>query len=151
MIREKELPRPDDFRFQCEVEVRFRDLDAMGHVNNAAYFTYFEVARTGYMRALGHSRDEDDLLALYPFILLEVRCRFVSPAGLSERLLVFLRTAFMGSKSFVFEYLITGKDDSRVVAVGRSIQVYYDYQKKCTLPIPDNFRARIETFEFAPK
>jgi acyl-CoA thioester hydrolase len=150
-MREEKLPRSDDFHFQCEVEVRFRDLDAMGHVNNAAYFTYFEVARTGYMKALGHCKDEDDLFKLYPFILLEVRCRFISAVGLAERLRVFLRTVFMGSKSFVFEYLITGKDDDRVVAVGRSIQVYYDYQKKCSLPIPDNFRVKIETFELAPK
>jgi len=53
-MSQEDLPSPSDFRFHKEIEVRFRDLDAMGHVNNAAYMTYFEMGRTGYMAAIGH-------------------------------------------------------------------------------------------------
>lgn len=149
-MNDNDLPEPADFRFQCQVEVRFRDLDAMGHVNNAAYFTYFEVARTGYMRALGHCPDEHDLFELYPFILLDIDCCFISAARLSEKLRVFLRTARIGTKSFLFEYLIRGENDRRTVAVGRSTQVYYDYRQQTSLPIPPEFRDRIEAFEHGP-
>jgi acyl-CoA thioester hydrolase len=141
------FPSAEDFQFHCEVEVRFRDLDAMGHVNNAVYFTYFEVARTGYMKALGHCSNEEDLFALYPFILLDVQCRYVSAAGLAERLRVHLRTTRIGTKSYEFEYLVTGRDDGRVVATGKSTQVYYDYREKQTLPVPDDFAKRIEALE----
>ncbi|HWX25489.1 MAG TPA: acyl-CoA thioesterase, partial [Vicinamibacteria bacterium] len=42
--------------FSCEVEVRFRDLDALGHVNNAVYLTYLESARIAYWMALTGNR-----------------------------------------------------------------------------------------------
>ena len=48
-----EVPTPDDFRYSRTIEVRFRDLDGMDHVNNAVFFTYFEQGRVGYWRALG--------------------------------------------------------------------------------------------------
>ncbi|MDA0882981.1 MAG: thioesterase family protein, partial [Bacteroidetes bacterium] len=35
-----------------EIEVRFRDIDAMGHVNNAVYLSYFEQARIGFFNAI---------------------------------------------------------------------------------------------------
>ncbi|MBW1810662.1 MAG: acyl-CoA thioesterase [Deltaproteobacteria bacterium] len=147
MKKNESTPAVQDFKFSCEVEVRFRDLDAMGHVNNAVYFTFFEIARTGYMQALGHYSDKDDLFDLYPFILLDVQCRYLSAAVLSERLVVHLRTVRIGNKSYQFEYLITAKADNRPVGVGRSTQVYYSYQQQKTLPIPDAFRQCIEKLE----
>lgn len=142
------VPTPDDFKFRCEVQVRFRDLDAMGHVNNAVYFSYFEVARTGYMRALGHRPPEEISFAdLYPFILLDVYCKYLAPAVLSQKLYVYLRTSRVGTKSYEFEYLVTGQEDGRPIATGNSTQVYYDYRQEKTLPIPDDFRSRIENLE----
>ena len=147
MLNEK-VPTPDDFRFHCEVEVRFRDLDAMGHVNNAVYFTYFEVARTGYMRALGHRPPEEISFAdLYPFILLDVYCKYLAPAVLGQKLDVYLRTSRLGTKSYEFEYLITDQQDGHPIATGSSTQVYYDYRQEQTRPIPDDFRQRIENLE----
>jgi len=141
------MPRPEDFRFFCEVVPRFRDLDAMRHVNNAVYFTYFEIARTGYMKAIGNwSGDEGSFRLRFPFILLQVSCRYVSPAGMDDVLKVHLRTSRLGTKSFEFEYLVTAAD-GRVVAVGNSVQVHYDYAAGKTLPIPDSFRAMIEGYE----
>jgi acyl-CoA thioester hydrolase len=142
------VPTPDDFRFHCEVEVRFRDLDAMGHVNNAVYFTYFEVARTGYMRALGHRPPEEISFAdLYPFILLDVYCKYLAPAVLGQKLSVYLRTTRVGTKSYEFEYLIADQAGGQPIATGNSTQVYYDYRRELTLSIPDDFRRCIENLE----
>lgn len=141
-------PSPEVFRFHCEIETRFRDLDAMSHVNNAAYFTYFEVARTGYMKALGHVAGAAASLAdLFPFIVAQIRCRFLAPAGLGDRLNVHLRTTRLGSKSFDFEYLIEHAQSGQAVAAGESTQVYYDYAEQRTMPIPDRFRQRVEQLE----
>jgi acyl-CoA thioester hydrolase len=147
-MKADQVPTPDDFKFHCEVEVRFCDLDAMGHVNNAVYFSYFEVARTGYMRALGHRPPEEISFAdLYPFIMLDVYCKYLAPAVLSQKLSVYLRTSRIGTKSYEFEYLITDLVDGHAIAVGHSTQVHYDYRQEETLPIPDDFRNRIENLE----
>lgn len=144
MTERRPDPRPEDFRFHCDIEVRFRDLDAMGHVNNAVYATFFEVARTGYAKALGLAGSGREL---FPFIMLDIHCRFVAPAVLGDTLVAHLRTASVGTKSFVFEYLVTRRNDGAVVATGSSTQVYYDYQQQRTLPVPPEYRERLERLE----
>jgi acyl-CoA thioester hydrolase len=146
MSQRPPLPTPEDFRFHCDLEVRFRDLDAMGHVNNAVYATYFEVARLGYVKAAGAPGD-GAVLEVFPFIMLDLQIRFVDQAGLGEILRVHVRTRSIGTKSFVFEYLITRPADGAVVAVGSSTQVYYDYREHRTLPVPPAFRERLERLE----
>jgi acyl-CoA thioester hydrolase len=140
------LPAPEDFRFHCDLEVRFRDLDAMGHVNNAVYATYFEVARLGYVKALGVP-DQGGVFDLFPFIMLDIQIRFLAQAGLGEVLRIHVRTTSIGTKSFVFEYLITRRDGGAVVTVGNSTQVYYDYREHRTLPVPQGFRDLLERLE----
>ncbi|MFC1610582.1 acyl-CoA thioesterase [Myxococcota bacterium] len=146
-----DLPSPDDFSFHREIEVRFRDLDAMGHVNNAAYLTYFEIGRTGYMVALGHCQKQNPTPAeLFPFVVLDVTCRYLAPVGLEQRLTLHLRTSRIGNKSFEFEYLLTDADTQVAAAWGRSTQVYYDYATSATQPVPQHLRACIEKLEGHP-
>jgi acyl-CoA thioester hydrolase len=145
-----ELPElaPSDFRYCHPIEVRFRDLDAMGHVNNAVYATYFEVARGGYLRALGCWPDEDrDLFERFPFVVLDLYCRFLSPVVIDEGLEVRLCTSHLGSTSFTFDYLISSTRDGRPVARGRSTQVFYDYGAGHATEIPDEMRRAIEAYE----
>jgi acyl-CoA thioester hydrolase len=147
MSASRTVPRVDDFNFHCLVDVRFRDLDAMGHVNNAAYLTFFEVARSEYMRALGHAEPDAPMAELFPFILAEVSCRYLAPASLGDRLRVYLRTTRFGTKSFEFEYLIGHHETGAAIAFGRSQQVYFDYAVQQTLPVPATFRSLVERLE----
>ena len=124
-------------------------MDAMGHVNNAVYLTYFEVARSGYMSALGHCQNPSPTMAeLFPFIVASIRCQYLSPAGLADALRVYLRTRHIGNKSFVFDYLVT--TGARRVAMGESTQVYYDYHEQQTRPVPESFSARVGALEAWP-
>lgn len=142
------LPSVKEFHFHSKVDVRFRDLDAMGHVNNAAYLTFFEVARTEYMMALGHVQTPHPSVAeMFPFVLAEVSCRFLAPASMADRLRIHLRTTRIGGKSFDFEYLVCQESTGALVATGRSVQVYFDYGEQRTLQVPADFRDRIERLE----
>ena len=150
-MESNEVPEnPSQYAVHCEIEVRFRDLDAMGHVNNAVYFTYFEVGRTKYMRSLGHWPEEEasdqSMGEKYPFIMLDAYCRFRSPARLGEKLTVHLRIPALGKKSFRFEYLITGQD-GRLVASGHSAQVTFDYRAGKSIEIPAWLAERVERLE----
>ncbi len=150
-MESSEIPEnPSQYPVHCEIEVRFRDLDAMGHVNNAVYFTYFEVGRTHYMRQLGHwSEDKESTQSMgekYPFIMLDAYCRFHSAAYVGEKLTAHLRIPALGRKSFRFEYLVTGPD-GRAVASGHTAQVAYDYRAGKSVEIPQHFVERIEQLE----
>ncbi|MFH1529918.1 MAG: thioesterase family protein [Pseudomonadota bacterium] len=146
-----DAPSPADFRFSRNLEVRFRDLDGMDHVNNAVFLTYFEQGRVGYYRALGLEPGPGTAATRrYPFILGEVRCRFLSPLLFGETPRVHLRTTRIGSKSFTFQYLITVDEDGRAVATGDSTQVYYDYDAMRSVPVPRHVRDTIAAFETPP-
>ena len=99
------------FRVTHDLSPRFRDTDAMGHINNAVYVTYLEVARQEYWRAF--SREVD--YRRVPFILANVRIDFRSEALVNETLLLAIRCGWIGTKSFTFEYEIREKSDARLV------------------------------------
>lgn len=132
------------FHFARPVEVRFRDLDALGHVNNAVYFTYMEQARIAYMQMLGlrsyHAESSS-------FIIAEATCQFKAPVTLEMSLLVRVRVAELRTSSFLMEYSIDEKNTGRVMALGRTVNVAYDYAAAQSKPIPAEWRARIEAFE----
>jgi acyl-CoA thioester hydrolase len=122
---------------------RFRDTDAMGHINNAVYITYLEVARQAYWQELDAQSDYRRV----PFILAGVKVDFRSEALMKETLELALRCSWIGTKSFGFDYEIREKTTRRLVVEATSVQVCYDYTLKQSIPMPPELRRRIEGFE----
>ena len=139
-------PKPEDFRIAAPIEVRFRDVDMMGHVNNAVYLTYFELARAHYWRALGESEDS----RIRTYVVARAECDFRSPARLDDDLVCHLRVASLGRTSFVFEYLLRDRKGGRTVAEGRTVQVMYDYATARPRPLDAAFKEAVQEFEGRP-
>jgi acyl-CoA thioester hydrolase len=131
------------FRVATPIVPRFRDTDAMGHLNNAVYLTYFEVARTAYWTELTGTRNYHEV----PFILAHTTIDFRSPAFVYEVLEVGIRVARIGRSSFDCAYRVAEPSTERLVCEGRSVQVIFDYEKGASYPMPDELRARIRAFE----
>ena len=131
------------FRVTHDLVPRFRDTDAMGHINNAVYVTYIEVARQEYWRTF--SREQD--YRRVPFILAHVSIDFRSEALVREVLTLAIRCGGIGTKSFTFDYEIRERDSDRLVVEASSVQVCYDYTAKQSVPVPDELRRGLEAFE----
>jgi acyl-CoA thioester hydrolase len=127
------------YRFVHTTDVRFRDLDAIGHVNNAVYLTYLESARIAYWV---HVTKRTGLQAL-DIILARVEIDYRSPAEFGETLDVFVRVALLKRSSFVVELAILDRGTSRLVAESRNVLVYFDYEAGRSIPIPPEIRALI--------
>ena len=139
------MPAPG-FRVVSTLQPRFRDTDAMGHINNAVYVTYLEVARQEYWKQF-------DALSDYrrvPFILAHVTIDFRSEALVRETLELAIRCDGIGGKSFGFTYEIREQATRRLVAEARTVQVCYDYEVKQSMAMPDALRQRLEAFEGRP-
>jgi acyl-CoA thioester hydrolase len=119
----------DGFPFVRRERVRFRDCDAMGHVNNAVFSTYLEEARIG---ALG---------GLSPFILARVEIDFRAELRAGEEIEVGTRCSRVGTKSFDLEHRIVAGD--RVVADAKSVLVAYDYERGESVPLSDELKSRL--------
>jgi acyl-CoA thioester hydrolase len=143
---------PGDFAHRHEVEVRLSDTDAMGHVNNARYLTYVEIARVAYYeRVTGNALPIGVHGAEEGMILAEIRMTYRSPAFYGETLTVESRVERIGRSSFGMAHRITAPDSrygpARLVALADSTLVSYDYAEECSIPVPDDWRAAMETFE----
>ena len=149
-----ELPRdlPGEFRFRRPIEVRFADTDAMGHVNNAAYLTYCEIARAAYYEAVtGEPLPLGTHGASEGMILAEARIAYRTPAFYGEVLTIEARVGRIGRSSFTQEFRLTAPESryghARLVAVSESSQVMYDYSAERPVPVSDALAAAMERFE----
>jgi acyl-CoA thioester hydrolase len=129
-----------DYSFVADVDVRFRDIDAMGHVNNAVYATYLEEARTAYF-------DEvlDASLADVQTVLANVALEFRRPVELGDDVTVAVRVPELGRSSIPMEYEV--RADGEVAATGEAVQVAVDGETGESRPIPEAGREKIESFE----
>ncbi|HLU24719.1 MAG TPA: thioesterase family protein [Longimicrobiales bacterium] len=130
------------FRFVHHVEVRFRDLDVMGHAHHSLPLIFFEEARAAYWREVaGRARVED-----IDYIMAEATVRYHARIRYPCRISVRLRTAQIGTKSLTMEYEAR-TEAGELVAEGRTVQVMYDYGAGRSIPVPEDVRARILAFE----
>jgi acyl-CoA thioester hydrolase len=110
--------------FTIPVDVRFNDVDGMGHVNNALYLTYLEHCRMRFFTEVAGSRSERD----FPFILAHAALDYKSPIKMNAQPQVKMWTSRIGGKSWDFDYEIKDRKTAVVYATGKTVQVAYDYK-----------------------
>ena len=141
---------PGDFAHRVAIDVRFADTDAMGHVNNAVYLTYCEMARirywsdvTGEPLAAGHHGAESLILA-------EARITYRAQVFHTDVVTVETRATHIGRSSFLLEHRLTAREpggEPRLVAISESVMVRFDYTVGRAARLDDRFVEAMETFE----
>lgn len=110
--------------FTVPVDVRFNDVDGMGHVNNALYLTYLEHCRMRFFTEVAGSKSERD----FPFILAHAALDYKVPIKMNAQPQVKMWTSRIGGKSWDFDYEIKDRKTGAVYATGKTVQVAYDYK-----------------------
>lgn len=140
----RELFRPSvlnyPMSFSSDIQVRFRDIDAMGHVNNAVYATYVEQARTEYFKQVLETG-----LDSISTVLATLELSYERPILLEQSVTVEIDVPEMGRSSLPMEYAVLA--DGERAATAESVQVFLDPETEKPAPIPDRFRERIAEFE----
>ena len=132
-------------KFEIEIQVRFKDLDPMQHVNNSVYFSYFEIGRLEFFRNIV----KDIEFKRYPFILARVEANFLKPITVHHpKVILKMWAGDFGNKSFKFFYEIESIDRETKFCSGESVQVFYDYKENKTIPVPEDFKELISDFIF---
>ena len=118
---------------RVELPLRHRDMDALGHVNNAVYFTWFESARIALFERVGLAIT--GVPAVGP-ILAHTRCDFLAPVRYPAEVLAGTRIERLGSTSFTMEYeAALASDPERPVARGQGVVVLIDYRDGAKVPL----------------
>ena len=121
------------------LEARYPDYDTKGHVNNAIYLTYFEIARArAWLEAMRQSAD-------FPFVIAEATVRYRSEAMIGDPMEIEITTLEVKTKSWVWGYRVLDPRDERLIADGRTVQVMFDFAARRSIPVPDGLRALLAT------
>lgn len=148
----RSAPPGGDFVYEHPIEVRFADTDALGHVNNAVYLSYFEAARAGYYAAAtGAPFGTGAQAAERTFVIAEARLVYRAPAFFGETLLVGCRFGWTSRSAFGLEYRVRAEQsqvaEARLVADGESIQVMFDLVRNRVIRVPDDLVELFEAYE----
>jgi acyl-CoA thioester hydrolase len=135
-----------NFFHRTPVQVRFKDIDKQGHVNNANHLTYIETARVSYFnQVLGPDVDWDKT----GLLLAKTEIDYYIPIFLNDAIEVYTKVSRIGQKSFDVSNCIVKIVDQKITecASARSVFVCYDYLKKTTIAVPDQWKEKFITFE----
>jgi acyl-CoA thioester hydrolase len=120
------------------IQIRYNDYDDRGHVNNAVYLTYFELARNAAWSAVTGEADGEP-----GFILARAIVNYRSPAVPGTALAVEVTAGEVRSKSWSWRYRVVDEADGRLIADGETTQVLYDYPSRSTVVIGEGMKARL--------
>lgn len=125
-------------QYTAEIEVRFRDLDPMQHVNNALYVTYLEQARARfYEEVVGISLGEIDT------VLADLQVTYERSIEGIGSVVVALEVDELGTSSIPMSYEIRSTDGDTQYATAETVQVYVDADTGDAEPIPEEYRLRL--------
>jgi acyl-CoA thioester hydrolase len=117
--------------------VRFRDLDPMGHVNNAVFLTYIESARVAFLQHLGAATTLQEM----SIIVARIEIDFRAPIGFGDEVDIAVRASRFGGKSFDLDYEL--RVEGEVVSEAKSVLVAYDYGTGEAVELPDEWREKL--------
>ena len=141
------IQAPEGFRHHVPIQVRWGDMDALGHVNNAVYLTYLEQARIHYTR--NTLKLWDGGITQVGVIMARVEIDFKLPLIAVDDVHIFTRTIRLGRSSFTTEQWVMRGGDDGLEAASRALVtvVVYNYAAGKPTPIPDEWRNAIKAYE----
>lgn len=133
------------FTYYHPIVVRYGDLDPQGHVNNAVVLTYLESARLGYYEKVGIWKKDSRMIT--GMVVAHIDIDYLAPIYLGQAVRVGLCMAHMGTKSLAFDFQIEEVPGARPLAKGKSVMVAFDNETEKSIPIPPEWREKINQFE----
>lgn len=126
-----------DVEYALDIDVRFRDLDPMGHVNNAVQLSYIEQARAGYFADV-----VGEMLHSVDTVLVHATMDYEAPITWEANVVVTVDSVALGESSITMTYTITA--DGVTASTAETVQVVVDESDR-SRPIPESWRRAMQT------
>ncbi len=131
----------NDFRHFLALQTRWADNDVYGHVNNAAYYGYFDTIVNEYLIGAGALDIHEGLVI---GLVVETGCRYFAPLEFPQKLEGALRVAHIGNSSVRYELAIFKAGEDKPAAEGHFTHVYVERETRRPSPLPDALRKALE-------
>lgn len=131
------------FHHVMPAQLRWSDVDQFGHVNNSVYFQLFDMCKTKYvLEVVGQ-----DTLKQVAIVVASIKADFLAPIFYPDEIVIQSKITHMGNKSFVIRQRAVNIRTKEVKCEGYTTMVTYDMTNNCSIPIPEDFRTKVEAFE----
>jgi acyl-CoA thioester hydrolase len=132
-----------------QVPIAWGHMDAFGHVNNTVYFRLFEDVRIRFFEEVGIDHRGPGSGGGSGPILAATQCQFRVPMAYPDTARVGTGITQIGRSSFTMRYEVHSERAGQLAAEGEGVVVWYDYQERRSLPLPEALRQRIEVLRIA--
>jgi acyl-CoA thioester hydrolase len=132
------------FKHKTPIQIRFRDIDNLGHVNSAVYFSYFELSRVHYFNAL-MGEDAKNYWAEVSIVVAKVEMEYKQQILLSDIIYSYVWVSRIGTKSFDMTFSLMKKVDGVEVelAKGMAVLVCINLKSNQTVTIPELWKEKM--------
>ena len=131
------------FHHVMPAQLRWSDVDQFGHVNNSVYFQLFDMCKTKYvLEVVGQ-----DTLKQVAIVVASIKADFLAPIYYPDEIVIQSKITHMGNKSFIIRQRAVNIRTKEIKCEGYTTMVTYDMTNNCSIPLPDDFRAKVEAFE----
>lgn len=132
------------YNHKVPVQLRFNDTDALGHINNSVYFSFYDLGKTEYFKAVrGKHIDTKDI----DIVVVHAEVDFLSPVFLSDEIEVQTAVSSIGNKSFTLMQRIVDTKSDSIRCICKTIMVGFDQSAQISKPISEDWRKAISLFE----
>ena len=139
MIKEENIA----YRHILPLQIRFNDVDKFGHVNNTVYFQFYDTAKTDYIATVCKGVDWERLA----IVVVKIEAEFLAQIKGDNHIAGRTRVTKIGNKSFHLEQDVIDIDTQEVKSRCLSIIVLFDLEHQQTIPLPDEWRQAISSYE----
>ncbi len=140
------VPVPEfPFRHEVPLQIRFNDIDMLGHLNNAVYIQFFDLGKSHYFQDVVPEAVNWKRINI---VVANINCDFFAPTYITEPIAVRTTVTRMGGeKSFELEQRIVNTDTEEVKCIARTIMVGFDITTGKSAPIDPKWIEALESFE----
>ena len=136
------LPNLEEFSHRVPLQIRFNDIDILGHLNNTVYFSFFDTGKAYFFKdILGDRMD----FRRVETVIANVDCAYVAPIYFGEKIEVLTRCSGIHEKSFRLQQVIIETDTRQLKAAAETVMVSFDAEKQTSMPMPEHIREALLT------
>lgn len=143
-MKPEKLPDLSQFHDSTDVQIRFNDVDVLGHVNNTIYFAFFDTAKAHYITSVRGSVIEWNKVDM---VIANVDCAFISPCYYGEHLEVLTTCTGIYTKSIILSQVLREKNTGEIKAICETVMVFINPETMTSAIIPDDWRKQFADFE----
>lgn len=139
-----EIPDTSLFRHRADIQLRFSDVDVLGHVNNTVYFAFYDTGKALYFTDVtNHTVDWRNV----DRVIANIDCAFLSSIVYGERIEVLTRCLSIGHKSFTLQQMLRDKDSGEVKSVSQTVMVAIDPKSHVPVEVSEQTRRQIMAYD----